>query len=239
MLDTPVLFDQLLSPIRAFTLFLKLPIELRLAIWHFTFPPPGDIYIGERWVPYRWPTSGPPVRIIPVTLWVNRESRMETLEHYCLFEGPFALGRRELLRTCFNPSKDIFYLSGDEMFPWFDEEPALEDHLSTLSREAPRKMEEILQIRITDFSRYGRCGVSELFSVVKSESGAAVQGYTGAYSSAIFHFPCLKKITLQLSLGEFDDQGMKAIADVVTAFVALHREKFRGGKAPQVIFYGI
>ncbi|PMD46027.1 hypothetical protein L207DRAFT_576908 [Hyaloscypha variabilis F] len=56
----------------SFTLFPKLPKEIHLNIWHNAFPPPRIVRLDRKWDRAKF----------PVTLWVNVESRAETLMHY-------------------------------------------------------------------------------------------------------------------------------------------------------------
>lgn len=75
--DDAVSFE--LKPLAEFTIFNKLPIELRLRIWAFAAPGPATIAQRSSDVPdrpYYFVRSGG----VPVLLHVCRESRMEYLE---------------------------------------------------------------------------------------------------------------------------------------------------------------
>jgi hypothetical protein len=73
-----------------FTLFNQLPIEIRLKIWHCAFPSARRIELGLNGCAfYRHPPRPSLISIScaepnPVTLFINQESRHETLAHYTL-----------------------------------------------------------------------------------------------------------------------------------------------------------
>ncbi len=56
--------------------FPKLPFELRSRIWRYSFPPPRSIRLAAD-----------DKSEFPVTLWINYESRTETLKYYVLFNN--------------------------------------------------------------------------------------------------------------------------------------------------------
>ena len=89
----------------SFSLFHKLPIELRLKIWRYTFPRGRyvdlDDYNGFP-IYSSFQTNGHLGKEpwLPIALSVNKESRQETLRHYIIvfLEDPVPR------RICYNPS---------------------------------------------------------------------------------------------------------------------------------------
>src|ERR1700712_565747 len=83
-----------------FKSFVKLPIELRLEVWRFSFPGSRRLEIQERYNP--WAICGRQTGAIVsakshvplVTLYINQESRKETQKHYRLL---FHKNNREII----------------------------------------------------------------------------------------------------------------------------------------------
>jgi hypothetical protein len=76
--------------------FSKLPFELRSRIWHYSFPPPRSIRVGaDEKSEY------------PVTLWINYESRTETLKYYVLFNNEIPQDCGLSCVRCFSPTRDM------------------------------------------------------------------------------------------------------------------------------------
>lgn len=71
------LYLQHSNDLLAFAFFPQLPLELRFQIWKYTFPAPREIYILEF-----------PGDDLPVALFINKESRRETLRHYSVIPLP-------------------------------------------------------------------------------------------------------------------------------------------------------
>jgi hypothetical protein len=141
---------------------------------------------------------------------------------------------------CFNPTKDIISLPYDQMFPtWYEEshDGALRRHLSALSKQAAKHMDKIQHLQITSMKDHrGFWTVQELFNLNRLGDGAALQCFTGAYNSALFHFPALRKIILEILWAQRSDGDRMAIyVASVREFVELHKDKFHGGKAPEVV----
>jgi len=91
-------FRQKFRDFETFHPFKSLPIELRLQIWRFCFPPSREMPL--------FPAL--PSRMNPVTLHINQESRNETLVYYRLILRP---GREDWKQIfCFRPNYDILYL---------------------------------------------------------------------------------------------------------------------------------
>ena len=65
----------------AFTCFLRLPVELRLKIWRYTFPRGRRVHLSYRGV--RDDLTNPKDHGPLISLQINQESRTETLKQYC------------------------------------------------------------------------------------------------------------------------------------------------------------
>jgi hypothetical protein len=107
--------------LNSFTLFPKLPIELRLKIWRCSFPrgrsisPDSYLTYGDYGPPNFYATAVkiktveswrdvPPTEF-PVALWVNKESRQETSRHYIIIL-PKGQPNFRLRAVCYSPSLD-------------------------------------------------------------------------------------------------------------------------------------
>ena len=129
-----------------FTLFPKLPIEIRLKIWRTTFPRGKMVHLGDECIlrsmgcgrltigtSQQPPTPFYPLRVeietpLPVTLRIDSESRHETLRHYIIVHRtglglpPSAPARMRKARPfCYNPKLDtawITYVLGNNPFPF-------------------------------------------------------------------------------------------------------------------------
>lgn len=108
-----------------FSLFPKLPLELRLRIWVMSFKKQHvDLDIQSLWGSRGAPTWVGPVASVrqqfPTTLHVNRESRIETLSRYCIVIPGGIRATRARLPICVNLSLDSFSSSldllGDEKY---------------------------------------------------------------------------------------------------------------------------
>jgi hypothetical protein len=114
------------GPFAKFTLFPKLPIELRLMIWQAAFPrvQPFNLNVldnyreSSHWLDGKmhikeWNTQHNTP--LPITLQVSQESRVETLKHYTIF-FPRDI---EILKhsgmvnrpLCLNPDKDHVFIN--------------------------------------------------------------------------------------------------------------------------------
>jgi hypothetical protein len=212
-------------------------MELRLKIWRHTFPESQEVQIGlpDVYIDY---FRKEPLLVVPIAMWIHSESRTETLKHYCIFNG-FPQGS-ELIRKplCFNPARDIICLSYSSLFPYNDFQHlrwTIKENLSALSEQHSSHMNKIRHLEIANVYDHEDFRTSELFSVDNIDSNE-VHHRLETYSSALFHFPALRKIILDVMVINFGhrrlvDDTMKAFR----AFVELHRDKFHGGKAPKVV----
>jgi hypothetical protein len=121
-------FAQTEQEVDSFTLFPKLPIELRLKIWRYTFPRGRYINLDDHdefalYSSYQ-PTDHATDELkkeplLPVTLSVNKESREETLKHYIIaFLELLCTGGIFRQRTfCYNMSLDTAFIGCHAMVP--------------------------------------------------------------------------------------------------------------------------
>lgn len=93
------------SAFSTFTLFHKLPIELRLKIWKFAQPGPRNVLIVYD-SPYSATSKEPP----PALLAVNREARQVALKSYrLLFDGSDV--QLKIKRLFINPEIDVLIIA--------------------------------------------------------------------------------------------------------------------------------
>jgi hypothetical protein len=107
-----------LAMLQSFTCFPNLPIELRLKIWRHCLPGPR-LVICRRFITYSKHDGEECARQVPTTLFVNRESRGETLKAYCLIRPKYQSV------VAFNPDRDTLLL-------WHDIWPKVEYEFSNL-----------------------------------------------------------------------------------------------------------
>lgn len=83
--------------------FVTLPTEIRIMIWEACFPPRQDFDLRPPHRFNKWQR-----RKLPITLWINQESREETLRNY-VFEVLKGNDMGEIQILCFRPGYDILY----------------------------------------------------------------------------------------------------------------------------------
>ncbi len=115
--------DKISTPLHTFTLFPVLPIEIRLKIWHWSFPRGREVNFADETIfkalsdaakgtLLQFENSTP----LPVTLRINKESRQETLKHYYIvFRGDnkSVPGEEKQLAKpfCYNPNLDTAWIN--------------------------------------------------------------------------------------------------------------------------------
>ncbi|KAK0122422.1 hypothetical protein ONS95_010658 [Cadophora gregata] len=109
-------------PLDEFTFFAELPMEIRLVIWRFAFPRSRNIKLDfdVNAVKHNLSVgalSNTEVEIearcpLPVTLYVNSESRKETLKHYTIFKRHQEYSAPKVFRPlCYSATRDIGHTS--------------------------------------------------------------------------------------------------------------------------------
>jgi len=216
--------QQLFPQPSVFTLFHKLPTELRLKIWRRTFSSPRQIELGEVY-PWRCEPR------IPVSIWINVESRSETLKHYFLLdprllEPPFS--RRPAL--CFDPTKDLlcmnFYNLGSTSIE------------SVRSRLLRKNLLQAMSEQGLSFSRIHHLQIDVVaidMATFMNDFGHGQLHLDGddTYGAYVFHFPAVRKIAIRLLPWNMDMEA--TVVDLVKTFVEHHKKRFQGSKAPKVV----
>jgi hypothetical protein len=140
-----------------FTLFPKLPIELRLKIWQLSFPSCHEVNFAAIRTLSLWRgkevTEMEDNLPLPISLSINQESRRETLKHYSvvLRSGYTGTARHREIEKPFyyNPKLDVAWLA-----PFIISDHYPERWLAYLQSVAPRVFAntKTLEVRAWDWS---------------------------------------------------------------------------------------
>jgi hypothetical protein len=153
------LFIQLGNGLSVFTLFQKLPLEVRLKVWRSAFPrsrkrfldyiPDGSEYDGDYSPETEKAFLQHKFDPLPSTLLINRESRAETLRFYCLASyvcgGNGFSPRFTNKPLCFAPTRDVARI----IFPSFWSKD-FSTWLNHLDRQMPRGLTSIRYLEICE-----------------------------------------------------------------------------------------
>jgi len=231
-----------------FNLFPKLPIEIRFRIWIMTFKKQHvDLDIQKFWENrHRYP-FGPerrksPLRpIFPAALHVNRESRNETLRHYCIITtNDSRMSRVSASRVpiCVNLSLDSCYF---DCWPLSSLKyiTAYATWLSKLDSAARGGVESVaeLEVRNARWEHHGwykSCIENETFTKAPLDYMQIFQ--------VILRFVGLKKICFTWEeniLKSFVNSTvtfgyMKECRETIQAFLEKNKDTFKSGQAPEV-----
>jgi hypothetical protein len=247
-----------------FAHFPKLPLELRLRIWVLTFNKERvnlDIQDLRKHRLYLLPNplaTGRPkyIRpIFPVALHVSRESRTETLRHYCIMStSDHVMTRTAPPPICLNLSLDTgvfdFNLVGS-----IKHSKQYTTWLSKLGSATRAGLSAVEELEISDISWFS----PDKLAVEQEQLNVGGRKYMPNYILVlrlILLFTSLKKIcfTWSGSLPYHEHQSllygtrvivqtqmraqmkarMKECRQVIEAFMSRHKEKFIGGRAPEV-----
>jgi hypothetical protein len=224
----------------SFAFFPKLPIELRLKIWRYTFPRGRyvdlDDYDGFP-IYSSIQTNGQLEKEpwLPITLSVNKESRQETLTHYIIvFLRGISPDQR--MPLCYNPSLDAAFM--DKITPWQGrtfgsffqlESEAPETFTGTKVLRVYHWLDALYQI-IYSFKR-------NLAGRLEISYGRDREGYS---TDAIFRFTGLEELRLVLpGWAKEDYQGVLRLAETfkeqMIEFLEENAEVW-GGNVPVVTF---
>lgn len=230
----------------------KLPLELRFKVWRSAFPS-RDVDIGVPQSYYRLRDQQPQAHIVqkplkeqfglilvPVTLWVNHESREETKRLYCLYDYQPAISRPRsdlvLKAICFNPTVDNLCIQFDQPYTWLPSIPGwtFQDHLSTLNLCAAPFVDKIHHIQISNIHKpTADDSIEVLFGREEDPEDDTFNRPTFSWKQFVFQFPQLRNITLQFA----DKRGYETIMQPMTKFLKANKDRFLTGEAPKVAYH--
>lgn len=204
--------DKECRPTPHFTLFPDLPTELRLKIWFHTFPNARNAYIG---LPFRYevqreirprnpaPEPVPRPKLLPISMWINKESRTETLRHYSILDPTSLNLQHEIGRSplCLNPARDYIYLEYINLHwaKWINQhEWTIKDHLQLLTEYGASHMNKIqsLHIQNVGLAQYRFYLFQVAFNRVLNEGQERKE--LDIYYSIIRHFRLCKRSSSKL-----------------------------------------
>jgi len=245
--------ERKLFPGKSFTLFPKLPLELRRQIWRATFEPRHvDLSIHECNHSNRLihESFEPVLPYIPIALSVNRESRTEALQYYCYIFDNYANTSLEPIElhppVSFNPRIDSAYIA--DHWCWDSVEGAYRKYLfgkllSYIDSVAPGGIGALQRLHVQGIEWRGESKLS-LDSGQLSGSGIL------DVANTIFRFPGLKELQLEMCSHthdpDFPNDGshhvvqariMKDCRINFQKFLDNHKKRFRDNKAPSVTAY--
>jgi len=229
-----------------FELFPKLPIELRLRIWNLTFQKQHvDLEIRKFWATndwyryYRWENYIPLPPKFPVALQVNRESRIETLHHYCIISsGDSRLSRvthKQTPPTCVNFSLDSCFFEFGGLCRSKYESPYA-NWLSKLRSNARGGLSTLTELEIR--AAWWNIPIQE--EVDRDE----LYKFTGVFRNSghfllelrvALRFTGLKRLCVTWSQHTSrDPESQKDCRESIQGFMDRKRDSFIGGQAPDV-----
>jgi hypothetical protein len=248
------LYIQLGKDLDSFTLFQKLPLELRLKIWRSTFPKPRFVSLGRSCI-------GPSCKVchhevqrdqhtpLPVTLGINSESRIETLKCYTvvLRQGEREeRGQKDKRRRLiyFDHLRDKIYLA--DCCYWNSEE--LLDWVEWLNSKALGRLEKVKSL---EFNGVGlRRDLNEhLKDRISGSYDKHLATCPGRYCGFL-HNPILDCVLKFSGIRSFDfwltgedywnkiEEDKEGILEeyraLLQTYFEIHKGRFDGGKAPEV-----
>lgn len=234
------LFIQLGEDLDTFTLFPKLPIEIRPRIWRDAFPPPRYInldyeikYFSTR---YRRGISNRKQVKIPPTFHINRESRAETLKHYfTIHGGPSNLPLPPTHRIiCLDPNRDHLYINFFNSLFGFLAPRHFHYWISYLVSNFPACVNAIqfLEVRETHWNiNFPTCLITEPRTNERSPLFLCC---------ALLLFPSLKRVCFTSWERNSNEsfpaapQLKRKFEDGISALLEKHKDEFLSGQAPIV-----
>ncbi|KAE9370211.1 hypothetical protein N431DRAFT_442072 [Stipitochalara longipes BDJ] len=239
-----------------FTGFPKLPIEMRHKVWVLSFEGKEvgvDVYpLWEEEHPGSDPHwSKQPPRVFPVSLWVNKESRTETLRHYRIISlGDVFDKYKNIPSICVNFSIDTFVMSkvlavnSGRRYNGEDMNNTWLVHLDSIGNNGLQRVQS-LEIRNFHWGHLSR----DLDVLARYRYEVQHEQLRPGERAGPLLLPLLKTIqrftglkvlclTWQIICPVMAERdGAKTLEDCRTrmqAFVDRHKEIFAGDKAPEV-----
>ncbi|KAJ5046766.1 uncharacterized protein L3040_003994 [Drepanopeziza brunnea f. sp. 'multigermtubi'] len=224
--------DSTMSPSvgHEFTLFPKLPCELRAKIWrlgirvgHFSIQHASYKTTGESWALWKSEETDS----LPITLCINRESRAETLRK-C-----FLLPRTGARPIYANPATDVCWL---EFVTLIYSQRELSDWLLSLHVLGPLNfLSAITRLEVRDFF------FAPFFKKMVAENYIKLRDRRALYFAAFLHFPSLKQICFTSCnsadwASVADNAAMEWARAWIGALLEENKDCFEGGKVPQLVF---
>lgn len=241
------LFPQLGEPLDTFTLFPKLPLELRLKVWRFCFPKSREILIGingsERYGNYADDKVHELQRDIslPITLHICAESREETLRKYCLVWWK-DIGRevKDWRRPiCFDPERDMPFIvavKGNIDITLSSE------HIILLKSICGEQMKKITRLEVKRLDRY-RLAMRTMRDRINKMEGPTYTGWNRPLEG-VLQLSALKKVVFKRSIHpyyfrhspNFDAESyLQRRQTTIAAYLKIHEFRFDNGKAPDIL----
>lgn len=223
-----------------FTLFSKLPIEVRLMIWRLSVRV-GHLSIQNT--PFKdygeaselWDSEEKAA--LPATLRVNKESRLETLRKCFLIyphevAASYSFSRRGTRPIYANPATDLCWL---EFVTLIHSQKEIYDWLSSLQIKEPRFLPSVTRLEVRDF------WFESFFKTIIAQNYNSSRERRVVYFAALLQFSGLKQIFFTGVLGidwagEAEKERVKWMKMWIGAFLEENKACFEDGEAPELIF---
>jgi hypothetical protein len=244
------LFLELWRNTNSFHDFRSLPPELRCMVWRFTFREHGRTEIidpiieltdyNRRSHSIRHRNEDP----LPVSLYINRESRAEALRRYCVFHRQPPPGLTRLLKPLFfDPELDTLSIHTDYIFEGcnparIEKRQHFKTLISELSLQFPAHMKKVKYIDMCFdyFCSYYKPSIRRTMFNRNSPAGDIVEGKSSFYSAFLFHFPGLCEVGLfYRNCTHRIGHHFIDISNNVEAFLKDNEQKFDSGRAPGIV----
>jgi hypothetical protein len=253
------LYIQLGKDLDTFTLFPRLPLELRLKIWRRAFPKPRLVHIGPSCsVCYCWSHDYLKAKVqhIPllVTLRINSESRTETLKFYTVIWRDEKDNLRQPLY--FDHTRDKLYMG----YCHDSDDQQLLDWVKQLKSNALGRLEKVNNLEFDGVWFQDRFFKAQLMGRVSGFHNKHLAACRGEMAhcicssfrctpllESVMQFSGLRRLDFWLRGRDrwediVDDKGESGVLEEYRVLLAnyfeIQKEKFDGGKVPQVrVFY--
>jgi hypothetical protein len=236
--------------LESFTLFPKLPIELRLKIWRLALPPGRHVkmdlshHFSESPTAPEYVTMKEDEHSPPITLYVNRESREETLRHYTVIFRTDAIRPTKEYKEkpfCLDPSRDSLYFFSEWLHAEGEDVLQFWDWMYHLDISLPRGFSSIRSLEYLD-DRWG------YKRVPANAAPPPPYRWSVLLPNIIFSFTGLTNLCVSVtSLDGFtyqsffrtwlsSDQGKDTSKKMVEEWLDSKKEIFLAGKVPKLTF---